>query len=330
MFTLEAKVEFTRMENEKEKFSFIFNAVNEIEITKSIDELGDTAVIKMPTQFKIKQNGEQSYTETAIQIGDKVTITLGYQDKYSGVEFRGYVKKISPKIPLEIHCEDAMFLLRRKNINKSWEELKLVDVLKEVVSDTPIKLSRDIQNINLQKWVVKDANGTQVLEKLKKDFGMYSFIDDENNLYCGLSESINIGKQVSYDLNYNLIANNLEFKSLEDRKIKIKYTYIDPDNKRTTIESGDADGHVKEFYTSVVSDTGELKKMAEAELKKLKYDGFDGSVTSFLIPFSTRGMSAKIIDEDHQNREGNYFIKKVVTTFGTNGARRIVSLGNKL
>ena len=38
----------------------------------------------------------------------------------------------------------------------------------------------------------------------------------------------------------------------------------------------------------------------------------------------------EIKDNEHPNREGNYFIKKVVTTFGTGGARRKITIDNKL
>ena len=42
MFILEGKAEIG---------NFIFNSLNEIEITKSVEELGDTAIIKLPTRF---------------------------------------------------------------------------------------------------------------------------------------------------------------------------------------------------------------------------------------------------------------------------------------
>lgn len=321
MFVLECKIEIGNL---------IFNQVNEVEITKSVEEMSDTAIIKMPTKFKVRQSGEQMFMEEAINVGDKVSITLGYQDKYSGVEFTGYVKKISPKIPLEIHCEDAIWLLRRKNITKSWEACTMKDILQEVVKDTPVELADNIPDVPLDKWIIKNANGAQVLESLKKELLMTSFINDEGKLYCGLQQLTNVGEMVAYDLNYNLVENNLEFKSKEDRKIKIKYTYIDKENKRKSIEVGDPDGEQRTYHTSVISDTTKLEEMALAEIEKLKYDGFDGDVTSFLIPFATRGMKAKIIDSEHQNREGSYFIKKVVTTFGTGGARRKVTIGAKL
>ena len=321
MFILESKVEIG---------SYIFNQVNEIEITKSVEELSDTAVIKLPTRFKVRQNGEQKFTEDAIKVGDKVTITLGYEGKYSGVEFTGFVKKISPKIPLEIHCEDALWVLRRKNITRSWEKTTMKEILTEVVKDTPVQLDDNIPSVNLDKWIIKNANGAQVLESLKKDLLMTAFINDEGKLYCGLQQLTNVGQTVVYDLNYNLVENNLEFKSKEERKIKIKYTYIDKENKRKSIEVGDPDGEQRTYHTSVISDTKKLEEMANAEIEKLKYDGFEGDVTSFLIPYATRGMKAKLLDNEHPNREGNYFIKKVVTTFGTGGARRKITIGNKL
>lgn len=321
MFILDSKVEIG---------SYIFNQVNEIEITKSVEELSDTAVIKLPTRFKVRQNGEQKFTEDAIKVGDKVMITLGYEGKYSGVEFTGFVKKISPKIPLEIHCEDALWVLRRKNITRSWEKTTMKEILTEVVKDTPVQLADNIDNVPLDKWIIKNANGAQVLESLKKDLLMTAFINDEGKLYCGLQQLTNVGQTVVYDLNYNLVENNLEFKSKEERKIKIKYTYIDKENKRKSIEVGDPDGEQREYNTSVISDLNKLEEMAKAELEKLKYDGFEGDVTSFLIPYATRGMKAKLLDNEHPNREGNYFIKKVVTTFGTGGARRKITIGNKL
>lgn len=324
MYVLDGKIEIG---------NYIFNAVHGVEITKSVEELSDTAVIKLPTRFKIRQNGERKYTEDTIKVGDKVIITLAYEGKYSGVEFVGYVKKISPKIPIEIHCEDAIWLLRRKNINKVFVNTSLKEIVKEVVKDTPLELSSFMQgqDMPIDKWIVRNANGAQVLESLRKDLAQTVFIDDQGKLYVGLQQLTNIGQTVVYDLNYNLVENNLEFKSKEERRIKIKYNYMNPTtNQKESVEVGDIDGEQREYTTSVVSDKKQLTAMANTEIEKLKYDGFDGEVVSFLIPYATRGMKAKLIDEEHPNREGNYFIKKVTTTFDTGGARRKSTLGNRL
>ncbi|AYO58185.1 late control protein [Chryseobacterium sp. 6424] len=309
---------------------YTFSSVHEVEITKSVEDLMDTALIKLPTKFRIRSTGELKFIEEVIKPGDKVEITLAYDGKFEKMEFAGYVSKVSPKIPLEIHCEDAMWLLRRKNITKAFGKTTLREVLTEVVSGTGLQLSPDIPHHPIDKLIVKEQNGTQVLQYFKENHMMTSFIDDAGRLYCGLAQLTNIGQTAKYDLNYNLVSNDLEFKTEDDKKIKVKYTYIAKDNKKTTVEVGDPDGEIRSLNTHIVSNEAQLKEMASAELKKLKYAGFEGSVKSFLIPFATRGMAAEIIDKEHPNRKGKYFIKKVVTSFGTSGARRTVTIGNKL
>lgn len=311
--------------------NYVFNAIHNVEIIKSVDELGDTCIIKLPTRFIVKQNNQEQYTEEAIKVGNPVKVTLAYDGIYSGIEFMGYVRLIKPTIPLEIHCEDNIWLLRRKNITKAWNNGTTVkEVLQEVVKNTPVELANNLQNIQLDKYIINNANGAQVLQALKKDMSLSVFIDDDNKLYVGLQQLNQVGKEVIYDLNYNLVENNLEYKTKEDRRIKVKYTYLGKNNQRKEVEVGDADGELRTFHTSVISSEEQLKELATAEVSRLKYNGFDGDVTSFLIPFATRGMTAKIIDKEHPNRKGNYFIKKVVTTFGLNGARRTVSIGSKI
>lgn len=321
MFVLEAKIEIGK---------FVFTSIHNVKITKSVNDLADSCVIQLPSRFKVKQNGEAIYTEKAIKVGDAVKVMLGYEGVYSGVEFQGFVKKVKPTIPIEVECEDMMYLLRRKNINKAWEKTTLKEVLTEVVKDTLVTLADNIPDMTLEKWIVRNANGTQVLEKLKEEFLLSIFINDENKLYAGLSQLTNIGQIVTYDLNYNIIRNDLEYRTKDERKVKVRYIYIDPKNKKKEVEEGDPEGELRTFHTSVVSDEKKLREMARAEIEKLKYNGFDGSITGFLVPFVTRGMQARVVDNELKEIDEKYFVQKVETTFGTSGARRKVELGARL
>lgn len=319
------------LESEIQLASYKFNTVTSVEITKSVDDLTDTAIIIIPARFKVKQNNTLLDTDDAIKVGDPVTITLGYDRYYKGVEFRGFVAKVNPKIPIEIHCEDATWLLKRKNINKAWNSpVQLKEILQEVVKDTSIKLADNIPEMQVDKFIIQNANANQVLQSLKSDFGLSIYLNDEGNLYCGLQQLNNVHNEVAYDLNYNLVENNLEYKSEDSRRIKVRYTYIDKENKKKTIEAGDADGELRTFHTSVISDESKLTEMAKAELAKLKYEGFSGNVKSFLIPYATRGMTAKLINKLKPKQEGKYYINKVVTTFSDQGARRQTYITNKL
>ena len=110
---------------------YAFTRSNSIVITKSADALSDTASIKVPISSVIVNEGQKTVVETAkaIKVGDKVKIEFGYKKndttKWAYTEFEGYVKQINPGIPLEIVCEDAIWLLRRNKITKSWKTTTL-------------------------------------------------------------------------------------------------------------------------------------------------------------------------------------------------------------
>ena len=264
---------------------FTFRSISEVEIIKSIEELSDTATIKMPSKFIVRQNGEEKLVENALKVGDKVSIKLGYEEKYEGVEFTGFVVSIGSKIPLEIKCEDAMWLLRRKNITHAFnDKTPLKTILQKVVENTEIELSDKIPNVEVEKFIIRNANGTQVLQKLKEHLALSIYLDSEGKLYAGLEQLNNLHKEAIYDLNYNLVENNLEYKTAEQKRLRIKYTYMDSKNKKKSVEVGDKDGELRTFHTSIISDEKKMEEMAHAEMQKLKYDGFEGSVKSFLIP----------------------------------------------
>lgn len=310
--------------------NYKFSATNEIEITKTVEEIADTAVIKMPSKFFVKENGQLMYVEEAIKKGDYVKITLAYKGIFEKLEFTGYVDRIKCTTPMEIHCEDATWLLKRKECLFSRKGTTLKEVLASIVENTPIKLAKNIPEIKLDKFTLKNVNGGQALKYIKENMAMTIFLNDDGDLYCGLQQINNVFQTVTYDLNYNLVENNLEFKTSDDKKIKVIYEGTTKDNKKLRAEVGDEGGERIQVKTKVVTDLAMLEKMAKAHLDKAKYDGYEGDLTSFLIPFANRSMAAQIIDKKHPNRNGKYFIKKVVITVGSNGARRRVSLSNKL
>lgn len=307
-----------------------FNAITEIEITHSVDEITDTAIIKMPSKFTIRQNGEAKTTEEAIKVGDPVSITIGYKGSYEGNEFEGYVSRIKYSVPMEIYCEDSLWLLRRKACAFSKKNTNLKEVLTYIVEGTPIKLAANIPDIPLEKFTLKNVNGAQALKYIKDNLAMSIYLNDQGELYCGLEQMNNLNQVAFYDLNYNLVNNDLEFRTANDKQILVVYQSISPDNKKIRVEVGDYGGDKVEVKTRVIQDKAQLEKMAKAHLARLKYDGFDGDITTFLLPYATRGMLAQFKDRKHPGREGKYFIKKVVTTFGMSGARRKITPGNKI
>lgn len=313
---------------------FLFPQVNGIKITKSVDLLSDTAEIKLPMSA-LFGNRELGYTrkqlEGEIKAGDKVSITLAYVGVFEKEEFVGYVRWIKPNVPtITIECEDAIYLVRQKTINKNFGATTLKKVLQEIVAGTGVQLAGDIPDVNFDKFILKNVNGAEALEKIREEYGLYLFIDDAGLLYAGLRQTKNIGESVSYDLYRNVVKHDLKFRRAEDVRIALKVVGVQKDNTKVTVVVGDLTGEQRTIYRYNVSDKEVLKKLGEAELSELKYTGYEGTITGFLVPYATRGMTVSITDENYPERAGSYFVPKVVTTFGTSGARREVELGSKV
>lgn len=314
--------------------AFTFNQVHSVRIIKSVEKLADTAEINLPTSALFgNQNAgfQRRKLEDEIKAGDPVSITLAYEGVFSREEFKGFVTYVSPNVPtLLIECEDLPVELRRTRINKNFRNTTLKKVLQEVIKETELTLSGDIPEVNFESLILKNVNGAQALQKIKSNYGLYSFIDDAGALYTGLKQVKNIGQTVAYDLDKNVISHDLKFRRADEVQLYVKVIGVTKDNKQVTVNVGDPDGDQRTLYKYNVSDPAQLKAIGEAALVELKYDGYEGTLTSFLIPLADRGYTAQVRDANYPDREGNYFVTKVVIDFGINGARRSVEIGTKL
>ena len=303
-----------------------FNQVNQVKIEKSWRNLDDKATLKLPRASKL--------LEKSIKVGDPVSITLAYDGYTPRVEFEGYVKKIKPKVPLEIECEDPTHLLRQTHIKAVWKEptsvKSVVDYIISKVNEqnpnNPITLSRDIGKINLAKYRISGVSAAEAINKLKENYGLAAYFTG-HQLYIGMAFS-ELSGRVGYDMGKNVIKNDLTFRKAEDVKIKVKATSILKDNTHFSIEAGDEGGDERTLFFHDITEKKELREQAENKLATLKFDGYEGHITSFLIPYAQPGMTAVVTDPEFAKlRDGSYMIDSVTTTFGTRGARRKVELG---
>tara|TARA_R110000823_G_scaffold309594_3_gene433970 strand:+ start:6016 stop:6996 length:981 start_codon:yes stop_codon:yes gene_type:complete len=325
MFVLNCKIEIG---------NYTFYQVNEVKVVKSVDLLSDTAEISLPMTalFGNKQSGfERRQLEQELKAGDPVKITLGYKDVFEQVEFQGFVRWIKPNVPtVTIECEDVIYKIRQKQITKNFGKTTLEEVLKFITADTDLQLAGDIPEVNFDQFLLKNVNGAQALEKIKENYGLFVFVDDAGKLFAGLRQTKNIGETVVYDIYKNVVEHDLKFRRAEDVRINLKMIGVRPDNTQIEVIVGDTTGEQRTVYKYNVTDKATLEKLGEAELSELKYDGYEGDVTGFLVPYATRGMNATIMDKNYPERTGSYFVPKVTTTFGTGGARRKVELATKV
>lgn len=313
---------------------YTFKQVHDVRIVHSVDLLSDTAVIKLPASalFGNKDKGfEKKQLESEIKAGNPVEVTLAYKDVFEKKEFSGYVAFIKPNTPtLVIECEDAIYNIRKKRINKNFGQTTLKEALNFIVEGTGVQLANDIPDMPFDKFLVKNKNGAQALQKIKDEYLLNIFIDDDGKLYAGLRETKNNGKSVLYNLHKNVIKHDLKYRRAEDIRMYVKVVGVKKDNTKVEVIVGDTDGEERTKHVYNVSDPATLKKIGESLLTDKKFNGYEGTITSFLIPNATRGMSAEVEDNNFPDRNGKYFIPKVTISFGQNGARRKVELGSKL
>jgi hypothetical protein len=308
-----------------------FKTVNAVEIKRSIHDIGATAKITIPATARLVKEGEPKTTvETAKQFkaGDQVSISLGYGTDLQK-EFQGYVRRVNFTIPVTVECEDNIYLLKRKNIKKSWKSTTLKEVLQFITNGTGITLSGLIPDVAMTNFEVK-ANAAAALGVIKTNYGLATYFDINGVLYCGLAYAPDLGK-VKYKLRYNTIEDNdLKYRSAEDVKLKAKAINIQKDNTKVEVEVGDDDGEIRTLFFYDIKDKAQLKKLAEEELQKYKFNGYEGKITTFLQPYALPGMTASIEDVDYQEKSGDYYIEGTTVSYTTSGARRIIDIGIKL
>lgn len=306
--------------------SLTATAVHEVKIKRSVYTLGDTATIKLPVTAVLKHGGKPGVrVETAeqVKIGDKVEIRLGYNND-NQVEFVGYVKNINLRTPIEIECEDELYMCRSKNVKTSGS-ITLEDLLKKCGLDVGYA-----ETLKLRNFIVPDKPVSSVLAKLCTNYGLCIFFGFDGKIYAGRPESITTGETVKYELRGNVISDDdLQYQQREDLKIQIKAICVKKDGTKVEAKKGTEGGVVKTRYFYEIEDMKELATLAEYELNREKSDAYTGAITTFLWPIAAPAMIADIKDPVYDDRSGEYYVESVETTFGRSGARRKIEIGLK-
>jgi len=299
--------------------NIVFNWVNSVEIESSWELLTDKAVIKLPGNLKLNNNKLSKY----IKHGDKVSVKIGYNNHLNTV-FTGYITNIKPKVPIEISCEDEMWKLKQDTIVDSGKKMNLEKLVNKHYSDYKV----NYYNIELGNYYIDNVSRAKVLEQIKSDFGLYSFFRNDS-LVIGKRYDKNTANTLVFKLDSNesnIVTDDLEFKSKDQVRLKIKAISNNADGSKTEIELGSSDGESRtlNFYNLSKS---ELKEAADREKERLIYDGWRGSFTAFGKPFVKQGDIVKLKLTVESDKEGFYWVDSVKTSFSTGGFRQEIKLG---
>ncbi|MGV7234664.1 MAG: hypothetical protein ACQ9ET_00255 [Nitrosomonadaceae bacterium] len=328
----------------------VFTFVNGLEIVSSWDKFTDTAMIIFPG--KITSGGKAitgcDDAQRLFRRGSAVTIRLGYFPNLTTV-FTGFVKEIHNNSPLMIMCEDAAYLLKQNDLSFTLgPDSTLTDILNKMLGDIEeqsgfLPLQFEVTRRNADRPIVitandakvgfrvKRANMLQVLQVIKRTYGLVSYIRD-GVLKVGLAYDSENRSEHTLSFQRNIIEDDLVFRCGGDVQIKmVVKSIVDNDDNTVTIhqaETGSPTGETKTFFLfNGETDEQELKDIGDAEIIKYKFDGYRGSLVTFGDPIIRHGDLVTLNDKRFPEREGTYLVDEVATTFGMDGFRQQVTLG---
>jgi len=310
-----------------------YGGINDCVIKRSVKEIVDTAVLKIPAVGRVNSDDNEPQNSIATSAlwteGDQVIIQLGYNGN-NLQEFKGFVRRVNASIPVVVECEGYGWQLRRKVIVQSWKSVKLRDFLTVLVAGTDIQLSQYIPDMMLTNLKINHANALKALEYVKDHchLSVYFLFD---TLYVGLEEGVK-GNVVKHRLGWNTVRDDkLKWRLAADTSVQIRLVTGKGKNaKRVVYQAGDANGSMVTKNIANLVDSADAQSVADDLLQQAKYTGFEGTMTAFLQPFIQMCDTEAITDKLYNERTGNYFTQGCEVKFGMQGAQRIISIGRTL
>lgn len=318
MFRLSAKVEISG-----EAGSWTFEKITSCEIERDADAL--TATCKLTLPRKVKWEGQ---TSNPIRRGDRIKVWLGYDDDLE-LAFVGYVLRKGFKTPIEIFCEDEMFMLKQKPcVKKAYKSVDIQTLLSDQSLGYDIKV---LGEQSIGQYRTNFETVAELLAHLKENSirTFFRFEDGKPVLYCGVLFDHGTEVRQVFETGVNIISDSsLDEQKAEDVKIKLKVVSLQPDNKKKIkVEVGDADGERRTLHCYGKTEA-EAKAWGEQELERLKRDGLTGSFQTFghMLLDRLDIIGIKIDGE----RKGKYQIQKNIITYGSSGFRQDITLGPRV
>lgn len=251
---------------------------------------------------------------------------LGYEEEGLCEEFSGYVQRISTDGgSITIECEDDLFLFRKELPNEVLQQVTLDTLLKKVVAGTGAATSvRCTYQWTYSKFVINNATGYDVLKKVQEECGADIYLTG-GMLHIHPPGEVT-GRQRSYDFAVNIEDADLTYRTAKDKKLLVVVKANMPDGTVREVEVGTPGGEKKQVKCAT-SDIASMKTRGETELRRSSYDGYEGSITGWLIPECVPGDTVKLHDADYPRKDGEYFVNAVTTEFSEGGGKRKIELG---
>lgn len=295
-----------------------------VEITRSVEQLSDTATITLPGSVFNKALD----IEKEIKRGNTVKIELGYNDDLI-TEFEGFIESIETNDgSITIKCEDAIYKLRKPVSDKEFTNPDVSVILNYVLAQIGgYTLSCDYQ-FKYDKFTILSNTAYKVVKQIQEETKANVYL--KGNVLHVHPQYKEIFGMAEYSFQQNIESSELEYRNADDRKTEVVVEGKSKDGKVIRETAGQKGGDTITIKIDGVSDPASLKNMAEEQLKVKSYTGYSGSFTGWLIPYCDAGYKVTISDDEYEFKDGTYYVLEVVTNFSKAGGSRQIKIGSKI
>jgi hypothetical protein len=326
MFRVLCRIEIEQQGDDRAQ-TLYFNFVNKVTVTRSYDKQTQTASVTLPRNVNYNKKNIYEGENALMRRGDKIKITAAYFPNET-VIFQGYISKINNNVPIELLCEDEMFLLKQAIApNLSYKTVNLRTFIAKMLENTstPFKaINAELGQIRLQ-----EASIGKVLQVLRDQYGLFSFFVD-GVLRVGLAFYPADAKQAVFL--FELMVKdgmNLTYLKKDDVKVQVKGILI-KNNDREEFIYGDTTGDIRTVF-QYGGTKADLDVKCNSFLEQANYTGYYGSFKTFLEPLVVPGDYAIVDSWKYPERKGKYLIKSVTTEVSTtDGGKQTIELERRI
>jgi hypothetical protein len=308
--------------------TFTFPAVNKVTVARSFDKQTQTASVTLPRGIRYDKRKIYEGENAMMRRGDKIKIIAAYYPNET-VIFTGYISKINNNVPIEILCEDEMFLLKQTiSPNLSYKSVDLNTFIGKMLTNIKVPYKVDL-TAQLGQIRLQEVSIGKVLQVLRDQYGLFSFFVN-GVLRVGLPFYKDEAMKAVF-LFEKMVKDGMDLTYLkkDDVKIQVKGILI-KNNDREEFIYGDPSGDIRTVfqYGGTKSD---LDMKCKSFLEQSNYTGYYGNFKTFLEPLVVPGDYAVIDSWKYPERKGKYLIKSVITEVSTSeGGKQTIELERRI
>lgn len=254
--------------------------------------------------------------------GSPVNISFGYNGNLIP-RFSGYIVEVSADFPITIKLHDEMWKLKRIPVNFSAKGITLSGLLKTICKGYRVDA---LENVNLGTVKFSKTNVGEVLDKIRSDFGLYSYMVGKK-LVCGKYYADNDNSEpVTINLDTFVASNSLEYTNAQDIIALVKGNTTIA-NKKVQYQTGEEGGDVYDFTYPLASSLDVLKIKVNQDYAKIRRGGYRGSLTIFGEPLVQHGERVKLVSNIYPDRTGAYYVDAVTAEYKQDGITQELNFG---